>query len=400
MIMKRFVHLALFLLWCLPAIGQDPVALCSDWVATVDGPTQQIVLRWRPTDDTMAMGYHICTGTPCLDYDTVFGRFDTSYVCADHDPLTPHTYRLHVFDSAYNVSALTPSFGNMVLSADVPQCETSVQMQWTPYTGMPTGLYRYSLMVWLEPFSDDYSEHYYTDSAGTRSFRFILPEGTTRVHAKVLAISNSRTIISQSNIVSVERLTVDSARFVEISDVVYDSVGTRVNLRFHVDTSYHVDSYTLWRSVDGSPWARIATIAPDGEFPVYEDRDINPYDSLHCYQLSVSDACGMNEKYSETRCVVVPDPPPPAIAIPNAIKAGDPDNGIFCPRVRGLKGNLYELNIYNRSGSLIFTTTDPARGWDPNAEPRAPQGVYAYHLRLRFNDNRIKTYAGSILVIR
>ena len=67
------------------------MAPVTRWVATVDETSRQIVLSWTPSADTQAMGYHICTGNPCLDYDTVFGRSSDSYVCQDHDPLLRHT---------------------------------------------------------------------------------------------------------------------------------------------------------------------------------------------------------------------------------------------------------------------------------------------------------------------
>ena len=58
--------------------AQDAVMPITGWMATVDEATQQIVLTWHPSADPHAMGYHICTGSPCLDYDTVFNRYDTS----------------------------------------------------------------------------------------------------------------------------------------------------------------------------------------------------------------------------------------------------------------------------------------------------------------------------------
>ena len=113
----------------------------------------------------------------------------------------------------------------------------------------------------------------------------------------------------------------------------------------------------------------------------------------------MTDACGLNERFSATRCLVVPDPPEPAAALPNAVVAGDEGpNGVFLPRVRGMMGDLYELYIYDRRGRLIYQTTDPAAGWRPAAD--TPQGAYAYALRLRYNNNDIATYTGTITVIK
>lgn len=376
--------------------AQRPVAPCTDWLATVDEATQQIVLSWSPSADTDAMGYHICTGNPCLDYDTVFGRFDTSYTCFAHAPTEPHHYRLHVFDSARNVSALTPSFGNMVLQAESSPCDSVAILSWTPYVGMPGGLGGYHVQAWLEPFDTAFVTLGRLDTLAPLSYRVQLSGPVTRVKVKVLAVSADRRLVSQSNVVEFERLTADTADFVEIASITYDSIRILNHLVFNTDTTYPTDHYTLYRSIDGSPWRIVATLTP----PVSEflDRDINPYDSLHCYQLAVDDACGLNTKYSPTECVVVPTPPEPSIYFPNAILAGDPANGTFLPVVRGLQGTLYELHIYNRMGMLVYRTTEPTQGWTPTSD--TPQGAYTYRLRCRFNTNFVKQYLGTVLLIK
>ncbi|MBQ8703271.1 MAG: gliding motility-associated C-terminal domain-containing protein [Bacteroidales bacterium] len=374
--------------------AQAPVAPVTDWRATVDSATQQIVLSWRPSADSATLGYHLCTGNPCLDYDTVFGRLDTSYVCVDHSPLERHTYRLHVFDSVYNVSELTPAFGNIVLEADVPECETTVSARWTPYPGIPDGRPFYTLQTRLEPFDSTFYNQFTTGDSTALETTFSMPESVTRAWLRVVAFGNNG-FRSLSNTVMVERRTVDSASVVAISDIEYDSLHTAIDLTFLVDTAFE---YTLYRSVDGTPWRSVETFHPTASPYTYRDMGINPYDSLHCYQLEVLDACGLNPHYSSTACVVVPNPPVPAIAIPNVIVAGSDDNGTFQPKIQGLKGDLYELTIYNRKGLLVYSTTDPAAGWTP--PDSAPQGAYSYFLRCRYNTNDIKTYAGTVTLIR
>lgn len=387
------------LMVCLLAISsraQTIVAPCTDWLATVDESSQQIVLSWRPSTDTAAMGYHICTGSPCLDFDTVFGRMDTMYICASHSATEQHLYRLHVFDSARNVSALTPSFGNMVLRVEAAPCDSVATFYWTPYQGMPNGVGNYTVMLKLEPGDGEFVAVYTTDSTGTLSFRVPFASSVTRFYAKVLVQSLDRRLASQSNLVSFTRTTADTAGYLSIASVEYDSVRVENRLVFNVDTTYSTDHYYLYRSVDGTPWQLIATLEPPLE--TYIDATVNPYDSLHCYQLEVYDACGLNPKYSATRCVVVPTPPEPSVYFPNAILIDDPHNGYFLPIVRGLQGTLYELYIYNRMGMVVFHTTDPTQAWVPTA--KTPQGVYTYRLRCRFNTNFIKNYIGTILLIK
>ena len=375
--------------------AQEPVAACTRWLATVDENTQQIILSWHPSADTSAMGYHICTGTPCIDYDTVFGRFDTSYICLDHSPLEAHTYRLHVFDTAYNVSSLTEPFGNMVLQADVPECDPNISIHWNAYPGMPGGVSGYRLMARIEPEYDDYVTLRSFSPDDTLAYSYELPPWATTVHLKVLATDTTGTLVSQSNVVSVDRRTIDTASFVEIFRLHYDSLRAAVVLDFNIDTSYHgADHYTLWRSIDYSPWRVLDT----GVWLQYTDTEINVYDSLYCYQLSVFDACGINEKFSATSCIVMPTPPEPSVAIPNIIIAGDADNGAFRPNIIGLDDEVYELSIFNRQGLIVFTTTNPDEAWTPNTS--VTQGAYTFHLRVRYVDGIVQSYIGTVIVVK
>ena len=397
------IHLPVFLFPFSSCHAQAPVAPVTGWLATVDSATQQIVLRWNTSADSTVMGYHICSGSPdsgCFDYDSIIGRFDTSYICVDHSPLEQHHYRLSAFDTAHphNFSELTPYFGNVVLTAEVPPCETSVTAHWNRYEGYwpdtLLGQPMSHIQTRMEPFDTVFKiRHSYTNSVAGE-WNDEIPESVTRIWLRVMLLSN-RGFQAYSNIVMVERNTVDTASVVAIESVEYDSINTVINLTLDVDTAFE---YTLYRSIDGSPWRYVESFHPHQSPYLYHDSGINPYDSLHCYQLEVFDACGLNPRYSNTGWVVVPDPPVPAIAIPNIIVAGDDCNGTFLPKIRGLKGDLYELTIYNRQGLLVYHTEDQNAGWTPLAS--TPQGVYTYFLRCRYNTNNIKTYSGTVTVIK
>lgn len=396
--MRRFLHILLLLAAPLTIAAQTPVELCTEWVATVDD-SQHIVLRWSPSPDARAAGYNICTGDTCRPYAVIHNRYDTTLVCRDHSATERHLYRLHVFDNENNPSALTPHFGNIVAEATIPHCDTVVSVSWNAYSGMPGGVGRYHLLGRIEPYQDTFYELYSTDSNGAMAYRFVMPEGATRVHLRVQAVGKDRSLVSTSNTVSVERGTVDSAAWVRIDSVRADSLHSLVLVHMPVDTAFHGGRYTLWRSIDGSPWNPIASFSPHTPAYTYTDRDLQPFrDSLHCYQLSVVDGCGLNPRYSAARCAVLPEPPPVQWWLPNAVVAGDDANGTFLPILSGLNGDLYELSVYDRSGLLVFRTTDPAQGWRPDAD--TPQGAYAYTLRARYIDNRVRTHTGTVTVIK
>jgi len=396
--MKRWIYILLLLLPLVSAAqGDRELTPCTGYLASVDEATQKIVLSWHPSTDSAVAGYYVCTGTPCLDERTVHGSQDTTFVYDAHKATEPHTYCVWVFDSSGYVSSMTPPFGNMVLSASVPRCETAVDVSWTPYVGMPSGIPRYTLWVKLEPFDTDYDSYYYTSDPASLFRQIDFPESVTRIWLKVEA-EGMGGYHSWSNVVMVERPTVDSADFIKISGLEYDSIATCVRIGCLLDSDFDADHYTVQRSIDGSPWRDHGTFRTRQAAYTYVDDDINPFDSLHCYRLVVLDACGMNPKDSPSECVVVPTPPTPAIVFPNAIVAGSDDNGTFRPKVQGLMGNLYELTVYNRQGLRVFYTADQDEGWTPS--PDLPQGVYAYHLRCRFNTGDVKNYTGTVTLIK
>ena len=375
------------------AQGTD-VMLMSQWVATVDETTQQIVLRWSPSPTLATMGYHICTGMPCIDYDTVFGRQDTVYICLDHSPLQRHTYRLHVFDSAYNASPLTPSFGNIVLQADIPQCSTTVSASWNPYVGMPSGAAEYRLMALVQPTDSVFRQLYTTTDSSALHHSFELPEEATVVRLKVQA-AGEQGLLSQSNIVTVGRRTVDTAQALQVTSAVYDSMNAAVTLTLSVDTSF---PYLLQRSDNGESWHDLVAFHPDSPQYTITDDAIGFADTLCCYRLEVRDACGMNARHSDPVCVVLPAVPLPFVATPNVLLPGDSRNGTFLPMVQGLKGDLYELSVYNRQGNLLFHTTDPNAGWTPPSS--IPQGTYVYMLRCSMANNEIRQVTGTVTIIK
>ena len=60
------------------------------------------------------------------------------------------------------------------------------------------------------------------------------------------------------------------------------------------------------------------------------------------------------------------------------------------------------MNIYNRWGQLIFTTSNiDGRGWDGNFNDIAqPEGVYVYIIDATFIDGQTTHHQGNITLLR
>ena len=90
------------------------------------------------------------------------------------------------------------------------------------------------------------------------------------------------------------------------------------------------------------------------------------------------------------------------IYVPTAFTPNnDLNNDVFLPVVDG--ATEYEFNIYDRDGKRIFTTSQTNIGWDGkvnNEGKSLPSGVYIYSLVLTDINGKIKTYEGSVALIR
>lgn len=93
------------------------------------------------------------------------------------------------------------------------------------------------------------------------------------------------------------------------------------------------------------------------------------------------------------------------IYIPNAFSPNDDGhNDFFGPLGTGWGTyKVYSMAIFNRWGTLIFETDNPAIPWNGkvnNSGKVCQDGSYIYRIRLQAEDNNIKEYKGQVLLIR
>jgi gliding motility-associated-like protein len=89
---------------------------------------------------------------------------------------------------------------------------------------------------------------------------------------------------------------------------------------------------------------------------------------------------------------------PPTVFLPNAFTPdGDGLNDRFLPFVNFIDPTDYELRIYDRTGIMIFQTTDPLEGWDGSGESI---GIFAFQLTLSNARGEALRYAGKVQLIR
>ena len=166
----------------------------------------------------------------------------------------------------------------------------------------------------------------------------------------------------------------------------YDTAGTEVA------------SYDLYRVIDGRDDELLFSgLAPNS----FVDEIVSiPYLSGDlCYYVQAPETSGNVFGFTEVsrsnlRCFNYP----PRVFIPNAFTPdNDGRNDVFLPYVNYIDPTNYRLNIYDRMGRLVFSTQDPASGWNGDG---LQGGVYAYSLTLSNAFDEAIEYTGSVLMIK
>lgn len=376
-----------------------PTAPCSLRLCSVDTALGQIRLSWYPSPDTDVMGYYICIGSPCRDFDTVWGRLNTSYLCPPEFTASENSFRILAFDSCYQASPLTPYYHNPLLSLSAAPCSRQLRFDWNRYINMPDSVSSYRLHYRLLP--DTHWHTHVFPPAGPFSLDTLVANLATGGVTAYLSVHNATdTLRALSALATLHFDYGDTAAYARILTADFDPTLPAVQLSFDIDPSFPGPFCTLLRAKGNDPsFTPLATLP----LPVssYTDMDIHRSAGRYIYRLDVPDLCQQRVVSSDTVSVVLPETEPPAAYFPNIIRYGDPECGRFCPQYVSALAADYHLEIYTRWGERIFHTKNLSDCWDGtnvSGQP-LPQGVYLYYVHCRHADGVSKYYRGTITLI-
>ena len=385
-----------------------PTSPCSLRLCSVDTALGQIRLSWYPSPDTDVMGYYICMGNPCLYYDTVWGRLNTTYLCSEllnRFNNFEYNFRILAFDSCYQASPLTPYYHNPRLKIHTEPCSRMLQCSWNRYINMPDSVLQYSLYYKLQGDQDWHIHRFGPD--GPFAFDTLIPELAISYLRAYLAVTNPDSLCAFSIVQDFYFEYGDTADYLQISHLQYDESQPSVTLTLEVDPQFWGRHCYIYRATDSSDiFEQIAELTRSATQPeqylTYTDYGINRAKSRYVYRIGTPDICGQWIKYSDTVQLLLPEIKQPDAYIPNAIIYGDPDNGRFCPLFLSPLADGYSLDIYNRLGAHIFHSTSLTDCWDGNdfqGRP-LPQGVYVYKARCHHADGSERIYTGTVTLLR
>jgi len=146
-----------------------------------------------------------------------------------------------------------------------------------------------------------------------------------------------------------------------------------------------------WFFGDGSP-------AMSGPIAQHNFMDVGTY----YVTLQVTDSNGCTNSYVDT--IVVNEIF--AFYIPNTFTPnGDGLNDVFQPKGSNVSPDDYEMDIFDRWGTVVFTSTDFEKGWNGTVKNKGKQnkditmGVYYYQISLKDLKGKPHTYSGQINLI-
>ena len=140
----------------------------------------------------------------------------------------------------------------------------------------------------------------------------------------------------------------------------------------------------------------------DGAFVEHSDEQ-NPtytYNNIGKHKVSLLVENQWNCLDTISKSVLIE--PATTLYVPNAFTPNnDGKNDVFKPYAYNIDEHNYSLTIYDRTGQIVFRTTDLSEGWNGtmqnNGSKIMPVGTYTYRIKASFN-NIEKIYMGTIML--
>jgi gliding motility-associated-like protein len=166
-------------------------------------------------------------------------------------------------------------------------------------------------------------------------------------------------------------------------------------------------SYKIYRAVDGV-WGTtpIATIPYSGNGGTYTD-DVslfftNSRGNFSYYIMAIEGSGNTFGFTDSSRSNIVKILEYPQIYVPNCFTPnGDLINDEFIPVVGFVDPSNYSLAIYDNTGTPVFSTENPAEGWDGKKKGHpCPIGVYVYVISTQASGGNNSRISGTVTLLR
>jgi len=167
----------------------------------------------------------------------------------------------------------------------------------------------------------------------------------------------------------------------------------------------NVMSYNIYRGIDG-----VIDPTPIDNVP-FTNAGINTYtdyiapilqgQGVFNYYVEAVEGMGNPYGFSDNSTSNIAEAyQDPAVFVPNAFKPAGVNN-VFIPVTTYVGITEYELDVFNRWGLKVFSTTNQDEGWDgTHGGEKCELGVYVYLLRFRSSKGDYIEKKGTVTLLR
>ncbi len=222
------------------------------------------------------------------------------------------------------------------------------------------------------------------ESAGTFATQHVnntfVNAGSYDVSLKAVSDKGCETVLTLANFITVHPRPFAEFTFIpQITEILYPEITF---------TDLSSGNPTVWN------WD-FGTGATDAvQHPVYSYPDTG----IFTIELEIANQFGCTDAVSHTVIIT----PSFTIYVPTGFTPdGDGINDVFLPK--GIGWRDYELRIFSRSGNQVFSSFDPAVGWNGNvreSEKMGIPGVYVWRIYIRDKNNRMQDFIGTVTLVR
>jgi len=156
-------------------------------------------------------------------------------------------------------------------------------------------------------------------------------------------------------------------------------------------------NYNVYKKEDNQPWNLIGTTT-SGIIHNFTDKDLGDSTINFCYQVEAVENLGQYNQLSRSTVACVHQDA--TVFIPNSFTHFNLDglNDYFGPK--GLYIKNYTMQIYNRWGELVYSTTT-GKPWDGTFKgAEALEGVYIYLITIEDYNAKKSSFNGNITIFR
>lgn len=161
-----------------------------------------------------------------------------------------------------------------------------------------------------------------------------------------------------------------------------------------------VGSYEIYRQSEGDPEAVLIDATTQTSYTDYVGDLMSAADKTYYYVRAIEASAGIDGKKQTANSTHPYIKRETLFFVPNAFTPKAAENNIFKPVCHFVRTGTYKMRIYNRYGTLLFSTTDIEEGWDGRYKGEfCFPDVYVYLIEYVNSDGEKEVRKGTVAVV-